>query len=588
MGSSRDGTGCIQSLRRQVTTMRIRCMYGSCGRKKTVLMAIVCGVCLFFLHGKISESYDGQTERQRRSERGIFSFLQSFKFGGGSKPKSTGAVYGAIYRDITGNFEPPREPSRHGVGEMGMSVTFEDWEKAAVENSVREYAMNMYGSDKISLDRSLPDLRDPQCKHWHYLEDLPQVSVVIAFHDEGWSTLIRTVHSVINRSPPYLLKEILLVDDYSTRKHLRKQLDDYIKTVKLAGIVKLIRTRKREGVIGARMYGFTRASAPVIVSMDAHCEVGTNWLAPLLSVLATNRTSIAVPIIDIIDNMDYRLYPQGSGRLARGMFDWNMDYKRVQKLPDRERKARRYKTEPYRSPAFSGTVFAMYKSYFLELGGFDLGLKMYGGENFELSLKNIARVAEVWMDEYKDYLYASRPYMRAPSFNIGDVSRQVLLRREKKCQSFGWYLNEVAYDLTSNYPLPPKLVVTGEIRGLDTEFCLDTKNKVPVNEGVELTMYKCHGMGGNQFFRLTTAGDIRVNDLCLGQRAQTVIITACNSPNVITDWQYNQEKSTLMRRSQHKCLERAGLKIQVSSCGRNYDPQLWTFDDPFLLDTLVI
>ena len=35
----------------------------------------------------------------------------------------------------------------------------------------------------------------------------------------------------------------------------------------------------------------------------------------------------------------------------------------------------------------------MYKSYFLELGGFDLGLKMYGGENFELSLKvNIAVV----------------------------------------------------------------------------------------------------------------------------------------------------------------------------------------------------
>ena len=44
-----------------------------------------------------------------------------------------------------------------------------------------------------------------------------------------------------------------------------------------------------KGVIGARTFGFTRASAPVIVSMDAHCEVGTNWLAPLLSVLATNR-----------------------------------------------------------------------------------------------------------------------------------------------------------------------------------------------------------------------------------------------------------------------------------------------------------
>lgn len=37
------------------------------------------------------------------------------------------------------------------------------------------------------------------------------------FVNEGWSTLMRTVHSVINTSPPELLADIILVDDYSNK-----------------------------------------------------------------------------------------------------------------------------------------------------------------------------------------------------------------------------------------------------------------------------------------------------------------------------------------------------------------------------------
>jgi len=50
-----------------------------------------------------------------------------------------------------------------------------------------------------------------------------KASVVVVFHNEGWSTLMRNVHTIIKRTPPEMLEEIVLVDDFSDKgieKHL--------------------------------------------------------------------------------------------------------------------------------------------------------------------------------------------------------------------------------------------------------------------------------------------------------------------------------------------------------------------------------
>jgi len=53
-------------------------------------------------------------------------------------------------------------------------------------------------------------VRSPACYAQEYspLEDMATASVIIIFHNEAVSTLLRTVRSVLDKSPPELLEEV--------------------------------------------------------------------------------------------------------------------------------------------------------------------------------------------------------------------------------------------------------------------------------------------------------------------------------------------------------------------------------------------
>ena len=230
-------------------------------------------------------------------------------------------------------FEPEHKEEKIKVdpnapGEQGRAVEI-DKEKLSPEERKKyddgwqRNAFNEYASNMISLHRSLPDVRDEECKTQKYRDNLPDTSVVVCFHNEAWSVLLRTVHSIIDRSPPHLLKEVILVDDFSDMDHLKKPLEDYV--AKLRN-VKVVRTKQREGLIRARLLGYSASTGTVLTYLDSHCECAEGWLEPILDRIAEDKRHVVTPVIESIidDTLQFKFSKHKDIQVGR--FDWSLTF----------------------------------------------------------------------------------------------------------------------------------------------------------------------------------------------------------------------------------------------------------------------
>lgn len=582
------------------------------GKLLIVVVIIMFCLPLVYIHLE-SESENPSPQMMFRTPKPLFlnSIMQEIENEPDLGPKEFGPV--AELKSIIGNFEPVLVPET-GPGEGGFAIHLSGDEVAKGQHSVQEYGFNMVVSDKISMTRNIPDTRMDECKYWHYPEDLPTASVIIVFHNEGFSTLMRTVHSVIKMSPKHLLHEVVLVDDYSDKTNLKEELEEYIKERFEPGLVNLHRNKERLGLINTRSNGARFATGDVIIFLDAHCECGPNWLVPLLARIRHDRTIMAVPTIDGIDWNTFQYSPvYQRSQLFRGIFEWGFLYKESE-VPTKFLNMRKHNSEPYKAPTHAGGLFAMDRKYFFELGAYDPGLQIWGGENFELSFKlwqcggsiewvpcsrvghvyrnhmpysfgkinpripiiliNYMRVVEVWLDpEYREYFYTREPTIRG--YPIGDLSDQLEFKRKHQCRSFKWYMENVATEVLEKFPVPPPNLVWGEIILKDSSLCWDTKGQNA--GGGPIGVGHCHHMGGSQLFRFNTKGQIGYGERCIDKYdSHSLSIHYCHV-QPIGPWKYNNASGLISLGDTKKCVKAISSSgdLKFESCDPNDQNQRW-------------
>ncbi|KAF8357893.1 gly-6, partial [Pristionchus pacificus] len=376
-------------------------------------------------------------------------------------------VYFSIEELDTNNYSPI-----DGWGEKGRSVTMNMTEEIESLKTFGINQFNLFVSDRVFVRRSLPDMRRRECRSIQYRVDLPSTSIIIVFHNEAFSTLLRSVNSIISRSPSHLLKEIIIVDDFSKRAFLRSPLEDELAVLSTRVPIKVIRSKERIGLIRARMIGANHASGDVLTFLDSHIECTEGWLEPMLARIKEDRKNVPCPIIDVINDNTFA-YQKGIEQF-RGGFNWNLQFRWYSMPSDMIHARVGDHTQPIQSPTMAGGLFSMDRRYFEELGAYDPGMDIWGGENLEMSFRiwqcggrveivpcshvghifrkssphdfpgrtsgsilnaNLMRVAEVWMDEWKWLFYKTAPQALKMRDSI-DVSERIELRKKLRCKSF--------------------------------------------------------------------------------------------------------------------------------------------------------
>ncbi|XP_073401753.1 polypeptide N-acetylgalactosaminyltransferase 5 [Dendrobates tinctorius] len=527
------------------------------------------------------------------------------------KVKPHNAKHKVLTMDLTMSPRNPRAPGQFG---RPMAVPKDKEQEAG--RRWKEGNFNVYLSDIIPLDRAIEDTRPKGCANQLVHDDLPSTSIIMCFVDEVWSALLRSVFSVLNRSPAHLVKEVILVDDFSTKAYLKDELDDFMKKFPK---VRILHLKERHGLIRARLAGANVATGDVLTFLDSHVECNVGWLEPLLEQVRINRKKVACPVIEVVNDKDMSYMTVDN--FQRGIFTWPMNFGWKPIPADVLQKNKITEMDPIRCPVMAGGLFSIDRKYFYELGTYDPGLDVWGGENMEISFKvwmcggeieiipcsrvghifrndnpysfpkdrvktverNLARVAEVWLDDYKELFYGHGYHLLQERVNIGDLTEQKELRKRLQCQSFKWYIDNVYPDLDA-----PLVRAEGVVKNFELGKCLSLENSTVVLES-------CDASKQSQQFNFTWLRLIRQKDLCISHGDVKNMVTVVQCDNIDGSHRWLHRSMTVgqpvlvdhlvVENAKHPtCLEidPSHTRLQIGACSPTNHLQKWRFQTYFV------
>ena len=398
------------------------------------------------------------------------------------------------------------------------------------------------------------------------------------------------------------LKEIILVDDNSDDPRLNNTFPKAVETL-FPSLVKLIRNPRRLGLIKARLAGSEKSTGEVLLFLDAHCEVLTGWLEPLLQRVKDDYRNIPMPEHASILKDGFQLQVNSIIDFE-GTFDWGLNF-RWKNIAEKDKKLIKSMADPVKSPTMAGGLFAISRKWWEHLGKYDPGFEIWGGENLELSFKawmcggrldlmpcshvghvfrdshvksaeisnfmsiNQKRLAKVWMDKYIDIVYIKNPSLK--ELDAGDVSERKALRNRLKCKSFDWYMKIVHYD--KHIPTLVLKAANGLISS--NGKCVDTMQK---DHGPVKLYHDCH-FTNSQDFQVTAVGEIRVSmDLCLSvdiTQVSTYLVSCSGGPS--EKWIHVQNQVIKPQQNENLCLSYNDDDVILVNCDPNDAKQLWSF-----------